>query len=48
MTLDGTISSIEEEVSAFGWREGLQDCADALPSGLDGSFLGLAQVVIQL
>lgn len=48
MTLDGTISSIEEEVSAFGWREGLQDCADALPSGFDGSFFGFAQVVLEL
>jgi hypothetical protein len=47
MTLDGTISGIDEVVCAFGCREGFEDVSDAVGDFVEGSFLGLAQEVFE-
>src|SRR5690349_193247 len=48
MTLDGTIPGVDEVVSAFGWGEGFEYGADGVADLVDGSSLGLSQVVLEL
>lgn len=48
MTLDGTISCIEQVVSAFTWREGFEDVGDAIGDVVEAPFLGLSQKLLEL
>ena len=48
MILRRVISGLFEIVSAFGWRDGIEDVADCVADGVGGSLGGFAQEVLEL